>query len=323
MKTIQLADFSSAICAIGKILAATAAIAITGTLHADEPDEDSVSVVICGDVMLDGGPGHEIVNGADPFKDFAPLLASADISICNLECVIAKGGEVMQKAYTFRGADGSLPLLKKHFAAVSVANNHSSDFGIETFVRQLEMMEEGELAYFGGGRNLKDARMPLILERNGMRVAFLGYNGFNPKQYSATNDRAGVGPLDIDIMTADIRNAREKHNADIVIPYLHWGRELVPAPRQIHVEMAHQLIDAGASVVVGAHPHITQTVDIYKGHPIIYSLGNFVFDYFPVDPPIWVGWVPKFTFHRDGQIDLETTAFEIDQIGIPHLIPED
>ncbi len=288
-----------------------------------QPVRDTVSVVICGDVMLDGGPGHEVVNGVDPFKDFSPLFQSADISICNLECVLASGGEVLQKAYTFRGADGSLPLLKKHFSAVSLANNHSADFGLDTFVRQLEMLETGGLAHFGGGRNLDAARKPLIIERNGQRIAFLGYNGFNPTQYSATADKPGVGPLDVEMMTADIRRARSEYKADIVIPYVHWGRELVPSPRAIHTEMAHRMIDAGASIVVGAHPHITQTVDIYKGRPIVYSLGNFVFDYFPVDPPVWVGWATKFTFHRDGRVDLETTALEIDKVGIPHPVAEE
>ena len=196
-----------------------------------QPVRDTVSVVICGDVMLDGGPGHEVVNGVDPFKDFSPLFQSADISICNLECVLASGGEVLQKAYTFRGADGSLPLLKKHFSAVSLANNHSADFGLDTFVRQLEMLETGGLAHFGGGRNLDAARKPLIIERNGQRIAFLGYNGFNPTQYSATADKPGVGPLDVEMMTADIRRARSEYKADIVIPYVHWGRELVPSPR--------------------------------------------------------------------------------------------
>ncbi len=72
--------------------------------------------------------------------------------------------------------------------------------------------------------------------------------------------------------------------------------------------------------MIGAHPHVTQTVDIYKGRPIVYSLGNFVFDYYPVDPPVWIGWIAKVTFHRSGETDLETFVLQIDKAGMPHLV---
>ena len=66
---------------------------------------------------------------------------------------------------------------------------------------------------------------------------------------------------------------------------------------------------------------MTQTVEIYKGRPIVYSLGNFVFDYYPKDPPVWTGWLAQFTVRRSGEIDLETFVFQIDSAGIPHFLP--
>lgn len=290
---------------------------------ADEAVQRPVSIVFAGDVMLDGGPGHAITKGIDPFAEFALQLKSADLAICNLECVISDRGRVAHKPYTFRGARGSLPLLKQHFSAVSVANNHTLDFGIEGFVAQLELLETGQLAYFGGGRTLAEARRPLILTRQGYRIALLGYNDFYSEDYAATDTQAGIAPLNIAMITEDIRRARDEAKADIVIPFVHWGPELVEEPESAQRVWARQMIDAGASAVIGSHPHVTQTVEIYRGKPIVYSLGNFVFDYYPGDPPEWIGWLAKLTFQRDGTVDLETTAFKIDPVGIPRLIKEE
>jgi formylglycine-generating enzyme len=285
-----------------------------------KPEQGVVTIVFIGDVMLDGDPGHAIVYGADPFAEFASILGSADISVCNLECVLAKGGEQVFKPYTFRGPEEAVPLLKRHFAAVSVANNHTGDFGRDAFVRQLAMFDEAGLRHFGGGRNSQDARRPLILERNGMRVALLGYNGFPPRVFAAGEKTAGVAWLIPDEVAADIRAARNRDHADIVIPYLHWGREEMPGPKPSQRELARRFIDAGASAVIGAHPHVTQTADIYKGCPIIYSLGNFVFDYYPADPPVWTGWIARLTFRRSAPPELETFVIQIDKTGLPHLL---
>lgn len=305
------------------VLAVWLALQAPGFVLAEETrDRQRVSILFAGDVMLDGGPGHAITRGIDPFAEFAEVLSTADIAVCNLECVISDRGPVAHKPYTFRGAKGSLPLLRKHFDAVSVANNHTLDFGIDGFVGQLQMLEQGQLPSFGGGRNLAAARRPLILERKGVRIALLGYNQFRMADYAATDSQPGVAPLEIDHVVADIESARKVDRADIVIPYVHWGPELVAQPSEDQRQLARRMIDAGASAVVGAHPHVPQTVDIYRGRPIIYSLGNFVFDYYPGDPAVWVGWLARLTFDPSGQVELDTSAFEIDLVGIPHPVTE-
>jgi formylglycine-generating enzyme len=282
--------------------------------------EGPVTIVFAGDVMLDGDPGHAIVYGADPFTEFDSLFRRADIAVCNLECVVAPGGQQVFKPYTFRGPAEAVPVLKRHFTAVSVANNHTGDFGKDAFVRQLTMLDEAGMGHFGGGKNRREARRPLILERNGVRVALLGYNGFPPRSFAAGDNVPGVAWLVEEDVAADIRAARRQDRADVVIPFLHWGREESPAPKASQRELAQRFIDAGASAVLGGHPHVTQTVDIYKGRPIVYSLGNFVFDYYPADPPVWTGWIVKLTFHRSGQIDLQTFVLQIDRTGMPHLV---
>ncbi len=113
----------------------------------------AVRIVFAGDVMLDGGPGHAIVHGDDPFVEFASIFHKADIAVCNLECAVAPGGEQVLKPYTFRGPPESIPLLKKYFSAINLANNHSCDFGKEAFLNQLALLKKAELPYFGGGSN--------------------------------------------------------------------------------------------------------------------------------------------------------------------------
>ena len=197
--------------------------------------------------MLDGGPGHAIVYGADPFAEFDSIFRHADIAVCNLECVLADGGEQVFKPYTFRGPKESVPLLKRYFSAVSLANNHTGDFGPDAFARQLTMFDEAGLPYFGGGRNRHDARRPLILERNGVRIALLGYNGFPPRSFAAGENRPGVAWLIESDVVADIRRgpaARSGRHRDPVPALGHEkGR---PSPRTSQRELARRLIDAGA-----------------------------------------------------------------------------
>ena len=126
------------------------------TVAADDvqSQEKPLKIVFVGDVMLDGGPGHVVGNGGDPFAEAAKILRDADLSIGNVECAISRKGEPLVKSYTFLGKPDSIPLLKKYFSAVSVANNHSGDYGKEAFADELDIFDREKLPYFGGGRNL-------------------------------------------------------------------------------------------------------------------------------------------------------------------------
>jgi len=285
------------------------------------PPAASMSIVFVGDIMLDGGPGHAISSGRDPFAACTELLADADYTVGNLECVLGKGGERMLKPFSFRGAADSPRFLKKHFSAVSLANNHSGDFGPAGLVEQLRILDDAGIPSFGAGRTLADARRPLVLERGGFKVALLGSNGFRALTTAATADRAGSAPLEEEQVLADIRAARSR--ADAVVPFVHWGPENTPQPRPAQARLARKMIDAGAAAVIGAHPHVTQTVEMHAGAPIVYSLGNFVFDYFPGDPPEWTGWVVKLTFRPGQPVDLAMHSVKLDGSGIPHVIVEE
>ena len=285
------------------------------------PPSAGMSIVFVGDIMLDGGPGHAITSGRDPFADCSQLLADADYTVGNLECVLGTGGERMLKPYSFRAAPDSPRFLKKHLSALSLANNHSGDFGPAGLVEQLRILAESGIPTFGAGRTLAEARRPLVFERHGFQVAVLGSNGFRALTTAATADRAGSAPLEEAQVLEDIRAARTR--ADAVVPFVHWGPENTPQPRPAQARLARKMVDAGAAAVIGAHPHVTQTVETYRGVPIVYSLGNFVFDYFPGDPPEWTGWVVKLTFRPGQPVDLEMNSVKLDGAGIPHPVVEE
>lgn len=120
-------------------------------------------------------------------------------------------------------------------------------------------------------------------------------------------------------MVADIRAARAA-GADLVIPFMHWGWEREPQPTERQRQLARLMIDAGADAVVGSHPHVTQGAEIYKGRPIVYSLGNFVFDGFEL-PAAKVGWLLRLTVDRGGVVAWETRGARMDEEGTPHPVP--
>ena len=111
---------------------------------------EEVSIVFVGDVMVAETPGQLIASGVDPFLPFQSILQSHDIRIGNLECVVATGGKAETKPYTFRADPAVLPVLLRHFDAMSLANNHSGDFGKAAFAEQLGLMKQAGLPYFGG-----------------------------------------------------------------------------------------------------------------------------------------------------------------------------
>ena len=275
----------------------------------------TLSVAFVGDIMLDGGPGHAIGSGRDPFAGCADLLAAADLTVGNLECVLGKGGKQILKAYSFRAAADAPRCLARHFSAVSLANNHAYDFGPEGLLESLRILEAEKIPCFGAGGNDAAARRPLVLEKNGIRLALLGANAFRADAYAAGPDRAGVAPLREREILADIAAARQV--ADVVVPFVHWGPELVAQPREADIALAHAMVEAGAAAVIGAHPHVTQTVDIHRGAPIVYSLGNFVFDYFPGDPAEWTGWIVTLTFTKGRGVEMATRAVVLDAEGLP------
>lgn len=306
-----LTHWLSALALLGTVASATTVAA--------EPVRP-VSLVFAGDIVLDDSAGELIRRGEDPFADFANLFSKADIRLGNLECVVATTGSAGDKNYTFRAHPRALPVLKRHFDAMALANNHSGDFGREAFAEMLGLMQQAQLGQFGGGLNLSQAHTPLVFERQGLRIAVLGYNEFMPRSFEADHNAPGVAWSEDEQVVADIKQARTRHRADLVIPVMHWGweNELTSNARQR--QLAKLMIEAGADAVIGGHPHVTQEIEHYQGKPIVYSVGNFVMKETDNNNQRR-GWVLRMRLDKQGVVSFDTRVARISMDGIPTLDP--
>ncbi len=279
---------------------------------------DTAGLVFVGDIMLADRPGQCIARGMDPFNEFAGILKASDASIGNLECVAStKGKPMVGKSWTFQPNPRVLPMVARHFDVVSLANNHTGDFGNDAFLEQLDLLDQYHIAHIGGGRNAPEARTPHILTINGLRIALLAYNEIHPREFEAGPCRPGVAWGVDEQVIADVKAARSIHKADLVIPFMHWGDEHEPVSQRQR-QFARQMIDAGADVIVGSHPHRTQGAEYYKGKLIVYSLSDFVFDGFKEGPPRY-GWLLRLRLDRQGLTTWDTVVSHVDDDGIPHL----
>ncbi len=300
-----------------RVLLAATLLALTLPAGAAE----RVRLIFVGDIMLDDGPGRSIAAGADPLAPVQAWLEDADARIGNLECPVARGGTALEnKIYTFRADPAALRVLAGRFEALSVANNHSGDYGQAAFLETLAHLRDAGLQPFGGGADLAQAHEPLWIERRGVRIAVLAYNEFKPRRFEAGATWPGIAWSEDSHVVADIRAARAA-GAHVVIPFMHWGWERETQPSDRQRALARLMIDAGADAVVGAHPHVTQGADTWRGRPIVWSLGNFVFDSFTT-PETTTGWLLRLEVDRRGVVQVQTHAVRQDEAGTPHPAPQ-
>jgi len=222
------------------------------------------------------------------FSGIRSMLDEADIALVNLECPFTERGEKLKKNFNFRARPELVRVLQEgSVEVVSLANNHINDWGKDGVKDTIETLDDARIAHFGAGHHLKDARRPAVLERNGMKVGFLGYyfqaepDMLEPAEVYATKKRAGVAGCykDLscirDMVREDVTALVKK--VDHVVPYFHWGHEGSYEVRDYQIELAHFCADLGCKAVLGAHPHRLQGIEVYRGVPIFYSLGNFVY----------------------------------------------
>ena len=235
-----------------------------------------------GDVNLGDGVATAMARHGTrwPWLYVASRLRTADIAVVNLECTVSTRGRAWPgKLFTFRGTPASLRTTRT-FAGIdvaSLANNHSLDYGRVAFADTLAYAKRYGIRTIGGGANLTQARKPAILLRGGLRIAFLGFAEERPAAFDAGPGRSGLTPAAPAYIRADVRRA--KQNADVVVVYFHWGVELDRTPNARERMLAQVSLDAGASVVLGAHPHVLQPRVRQGNRFIAWSLGNFVFDW--------------------------------------------
>jgi poly-gamma-glutamate synthesis protein (capsule biosynthesis protein) len=237
------------------------------------------TIAAVGDIML----GHRaepylLKFGPDyPFVNVLPVLRQADVVVGNLECPLSdRGAPAEDKKFTLRaGLHAARALKRAGIRVVTLANNHSLDFGPLALQDTLAALAENDILFTGAGMDLDDARSPALLRTEGRTVAFLSYSLTFPLEFYASRGRPGTAPGYAEYVRADIRKARPR--ADLVVVSFHWGAELMTAAKDYQVELGRQAVDWGADLVLGHHPHVLQELELYKGRLIAYSLGNFVF----------------------------------------------
>jgi poly-gamma-glutamate synthesis protein (capsule biosynthesis protein) len=239
------------------------------------------SILFVGDILLANEAERHIHDRCldYPFWKIKEELLKYDFIFANMESPITERGvPVTDKPYTFRVRPGDAVCLKDlKIDAVSIANNHLMDYNHEGMVDTIATLDRLNIKHAGGGRNLAEARRPVLLKNGGTGIVILAYCNRPPADYYAAADRPGIAPIDMRIISDDI--AAYKLRDNIVVVSLHWGIEQTSRPQGSQVALAHQIIDAGADAVVGHHPHWPQGIEIYRNRPVIYSLGNFINGY--------------------------------------------
>ena len=242
-------------------------------------DSDTITLSAVGDLAIHG-QYDDLITKHDPcffFDNVSGFLKKSDIVFGNLESVLSGSGTSdLIKPLHLRGNPLYIEGLKyAGFNVLSLANNHSFDFGIEAYYEMKKALEFNGINVVGGGEDISDSRRPLMIERRGISILFLAYSdestgGFN----EAHDNRPGVAPLDIEFIKEDIRKNRELVNCMVVS--LHWGEEFnhYPSPKQ--VTYARAIIDSGADIILGHHSHVLQGIERYKSGVIAYNLGSMM-----------------------------------------------
>ncbi len=238
-------------------------------------------LVFGGDVMMSRYVGRAARDAGDPaypFRGVAPFLKAADLAFVNLEAPFSDRGKPTERGMVFRAGPEMIEGLKlAGIDVVSTANNHARDCGGYGVEYTLDWLTENGIAAAGSAATADAAHEGVVIARNGTRFGFLAYT------YDQTNGNHSdidgrVAVMDIASMKKDVWRMRPR--AGVIVVSMHAGIEYSPRPNAQQKAFAHAAIDAGATIVVGHHPHVTQSPEEYGGGLILYSLGNLVFDQF-------------------------------------------
>lgn len=258
-------------------------------------DEDEIVLLFGGDILFDESYAvmNSVVNGTgnieDAFGDsILEEMVNADIFMVNNEFTYTdRGTPTEDKSFTFRANPSTANYLDDlGIDLVSLANNHAYDYGEVSLLDTIDTLNEVNMPYVGAGINIDEAKKPVYFIVNDTKIAFVAATQIeryeNPDTKEATATSAGVFRcLYIDPMLEVIKEAKE--NSDFVIVFPHWGTENEEYPDWAQLEQAPQMVEAGADLIVGAHPHVLQGMEYIDGVPVAYSLGNFWFNSMTLD----------------------------------------
>lgn len=261
----------------------------------------SCTFIACGDIAINRKSPEDV------FGKLTRVLKNADFTFGNLELPLSKIGKKEPDKICLRGSPSMADTLKNAgFDLMAFANNHALDYGKEAFLKTIELMRSKNISIAGGGKNLKQASQPAIIEKAGIKLGMLCFSSIIPSGFDAGENKAGINPIrietkfhfkgrkheypgtlpavetytlrkDLQRMKRDIQSLKKK--VDVVLVNHHWGTSMTHKVMDFEREIAHASIDSGADIVLGGHPHVLQGIEFYKGNPIVYSMGNLIFDF--------------------------------------------
>ena len=280
-----------------------------------------MKIAFCGDIALWRKPEKMILEARS--DEIAPGLTSvfkeANLAIGNIECPLTDSARPFWDYFpTLRAGKAASVLLKELGISVgSLANNHIADYGPQGLADTISVLEAQGIAWMGAGWSPEEARRPLVLEREGVRIGILALA--QPEISAATRLGWGAGVLEDEYALNCMASLSKK--VDIAVAYLHYGVEFSEYPTPHQLRLSRGLVEAGAKLVIGHHPHVPQGYEHYKDGFIAYSLGNFIFD-MAVDPGRYsrLGLVIQADFHGNRLKDVDVLPVDT-RGGVTRALP--
>ncbi len=288
--------------------------------------EQKVSFIAVGDIMLSRIVARQVEKSANPnwmWENITHFLQWSDFNFWNLESP-TNGTPTYsyEETMIFNAPPANIGTLSNmNFWVINLANNHALDQGELWLKTTQKLLNDRWIIHIGTGENLEEAWSPRIIEKNGIKIAFIGASYASINDNGSTSNNFIARMQDLWKLKSALEEAKEK--SDYIIVSMHGWREYTRTPTELQNTFAHAAIDNGADMVIGGHPHWTQGTEFYKWRYIFYSLGNFVFDQ-DFSPETKTGITIKvFLIQRNGKTKLdkiELYPIEIDNYGQPRLI---
>lgn len=265
---------------------------------------------------------------ASPFANVATKLSSADITVGDLETPLSNAYPPPLHGMVFLAPKMAVRgLTKAGLDIVSLANNHSTNLGSKAFLDTLDVLTQDNIAYTGGGKNEAEAKSYKVLTIKGKRFAFIGANSIVGDQAASGSSPgdwhislAPWGTLNQQEVAELVNKVKEaRRSCDIVVVIPHWAQEYTRDPNPQMKYLAHQLVDAGADLIIGTHPHWVQGIETYKDRFIAYSLGNFVFDQ-EWSEETKQGLILETVFYRGKLINVNLLPTKIEDYHRPRIL---
>lgn len=248
----------------------------------EEKEDIETTLVAGGDVMLSRHVGTKIRESGDsalPFREIYNIFNEADIAFVNLESPFHNEGGYVTEGMVFKSEPETIEGLNlAGIDVVSLANNHTRNRSETGLLYTFDYLLENNIDYVGAGNNFEEAHLEKILEKEGIKFAFLAYTYSDGANFesSVTIDDPDVAFMDVIKMKEDVERARKI--SDVVVVSMHAGVEYKNYPNVQQKEFAREAINSGADLILGHHPHVVQSIEKYNNGFIIYSMGNLVFD---------------------------------------------